>query len=549
MERRLAAILSADVIGYSLMMGENEAVAIGVVRDLKEKYLEPTVRDHGGEILKRMGDGWIIAFSSTSAAVQCAMETQTKLVGNPRTRLRIGAHIGEIIFDENDFHGAGVNLAKRLETEAPPGGLMISQDLHRQLGSDLAREFTDAGSFNLKNIALPVNGFQWRPRRHDSAGAGKVPSIAIESFDFAPNEPDTRAVVADLRGQLILRLSRRTGITVLDESSGRIDDSDYILRGRLRLKGTRGRFTLTLILRSEARPVWSETYQGDSSDIFEFCDQLVRRADSDLRIQTNAFDGDRIAHVPDHELSVSELRSRAANLFYKVTVESWGQALVLLDRALQLNPDDAMALAMHSEAIVALASARYEELSDRQIRSLRENLDKAVEHSPRSDYVFYVRGLFRTCAEMDLPGASRDAERALAISPDFYYNHYLCGLIQLASGDYGNAVKDFSRAVSIGRSDPWLALHCYLKAISLLCAGDPEKAMDSIQQAIQLRPNQWAFHRLLEICFQEGGNPESAKESETRASTLPKNPSILAPRPPLPSDKSDLLGRLSPRGG
>ena len=549
MERRLAAILSADVIGYSRMMGEDEDLAIGVIRDLKEKHLEPIVRDFGGEVLKRMGDGWIIAFSSMSAAVECAMETQSKLVGDPRVRLRIGAHLGEIIFDENDFHGASVNLAKRLETEAPPGGLMISQDLYRQLSGDLAKEFSDAGSFKLKNIALPVNGFQWRPRRHDLAEAGDVPSIAVESFDSAPNEPDTRAAAADLRDQLIFRLSRRTGVRVLDESTGRAEESDYLLRGRLRLTPDRGRFGLTLILRAEARPVWSQSYQGDPSDVFEFCDDLIERADSDLRLQINAFDADRIDHLPDQELSVSELRSRAANSFYKVTIGRWNRALELLDRALRLSPDDPMALAMRVEAVLISELAEFKVLSEWQTRSLREDLDKAVESAPRSDYVFWVRGMFRTLAELDLAGASKDAERTLALSPAYTYGYELLGLIHLARGEYREAEEDFCKAISLSESDPLLPGFIFLKAISQLCAGKPEKAAESIEQAIQLRPNHWSFHRLQAICFQEARKDEAAKKAEARASALPREPSVMAYRAPLPADKANLLSRLTPRMG
>ena len=547
MERRLAAILAADVIGYSRIMGEDEAVAIGVIRDLKEKYLEPTILEYGGEVLKRMGDGWIIAFSSISAAVQCAMGTQSKLVGDPVIRLRIGAHIGEIVFDENDFHGASVNLAQRLETEAPPGGLMISQDLYRQLSGELAKEFTDAGSFKLKNIALPVNGFQWRPQHHGSAGASTIPSIAVESFDFAPNELDARAAAADLRDQLILRLSRRTGVRVLDESTGRAEESDYLLRGRLRLTQVRGRFNLTLILREEGRPVWAQTYQGDTSDIFQFCDDLIERADSDLRLQINAFDAERISHLPDEELSVSELRSRAANSFYKLTIESRNHALQLLNQALRLNPDDPMALAMRGEAILTLTLALYEELSDQQLESLGADLDKAVESAPRSDYVFWARGLFRTYAQLDLAGALKDVERTLALSPAYAPGHQLLGFVHLAGGQYDEAVKNFCKAISLSESDPYLPSHYYMQAIGLLCASKPERAADTIEQAIQLRPNQWAFHRLQAICYQKARNDEAAKKAESRASGLPKEPSVLAHRPPLPPEQADLLDLLSPR--
>jgi tetratricopeptide (TPR) repeat protein len=548
LERRLAAILAAEVVGYSRLMEEDEALALGVIRKLKETHFEPTVVKHGGEILKRMGDGWIVAFASISPAVPCAMETQTIIAGDPVIKLRIGGHIGEIVFDTSDFHGASVNLAQRLETEAPPGGLMVSQDLYRQLGVELAKDFTDAGSFQFKNIALPVTGFQWRPQQQGSGGSGEVPSIAVETFDFAPEDAETRAVAADLRDQLMVRLSRRTGIKALDDGAGRADDTEYLLRGRLRLTPGLGRLNLSLVLRSEGRPIWSQTYEADASDVFRFCDDLIEKADAELRTQINAFDAERIAHLPDEALSVSELRSRAANAFYKLTLESWRHARELLDRALRLSPDDPMALAMRGEAIVTLALAHYEQLPERQAESLREDLDRAVESLPRGDYVFWARGLFRVFVQHDLAGALQDAERALALNPAYASGLDLMGFVNLASGNYEEAARHFGKAISLTESDPGVPFRYFAQAAALLCAGKAEQAADKIERAIQLRPNQWAYHRLRAICCRTTNDLEAAQKAEARSSELQREPSILAHRLSLPSDQADLLGLLSPRG-
>lgn len=149
----------ADMVDYSRLMERDQSAAIGAIRDLKRTHFEPEVIANNGEVLKRMGDGWVLAFSSVSAAVNCAMTVQKKLADHKTIKLRLGAHIGEITEDEDDFYGPGVNLAQRIQTEAPPGGLMISQDLYRQLPGETAADFKDAGSFKLKNIALPVNLF------------------------------------------------------------------------------------------------------------------------------------------------------------------------------------------------------------------------------------------------------------------------------------------------------------------------------------------------------------------------------------------------------
>ncbi|WP_170789617.1 adenylate/guanylate cyclase domain-containing protein [Ruegeria lacuscaerulensis] len=169
MGSRLAVIIVADIVGYSGMMARDEKSGIATVKEINDAKLVPICDRHGGEILKRLGDGWIIAFGSIMAALECATEIQSKLAKQPMKKLRIGGHLGEITEDEDEFYGTGINLAARLEAEAPPGGIMISQDLFRQLSGSLAAQFESAGLLELKNIPDPVEGFftgRLRQRSH-----------------------------------------------------------------------------------------------------------------------------------------------------------------------------------------------------------------------------------------------------------------------------------------------------------------------------------------------------------------------------------------------
>ena len=150
--------------------------------------------------------------------------------------------------------------------------------------------------------------FQWQPSEAGVVESGEVPSIAVEAFAFAPDDSETRGAADDLHEQLITRLSRRSGIRVLDDSTGQVRQATYLLRGRLRTAGARGRLSVSLMLGGENRTVWSQIYEGDPSDIFAFCDELIESVDVDLRLQINAFDGNRVAHLPEDRLSLSELR-------------------------------------------------------------------------------------------------------------------------------------------------------------------------------------------------------------------------------------------------
>jgi class 3 adenylate cyclase len=545
MERRLAAIMFADLVGYSRLMGEDELRTIAAIQELKTKSLEPLVLKHGGEILKRMGDGWALCFSSASAAMECAMEVQEELQGDPVLRLRIGASIGELTFDGNDFHGAGVNIAKRLESEAPPGGVMISQDLQRMLTGPLAEAFSDAGAFKLKNIALPVNGYQWRP---SGAGldAGRVPSIAVEPFSHAPDDSETRAAVTDLRDEIILRLSRRTGVEVLDQLAGDTGEAVYLLRGRLRTAGGQGRLQLSLLLRDEAKPRWSQVYEGDTSDIFAFTDMLIERADADLRLQINAFDGERVANLPVDRLSVSELRARAASNFYKGRVEANQEAVTLLQRALSMKPDDPMSLAMLSEAQTMMIACLFGAYDTEAQEFLLSCSDKAIEGLPRSDYCFFARAEVKAYALGDGEGALKDAERSLALTSTYVLGLEIKGCALMLMGRFEEALEPLALAIQGSISDPLLPYRAYFHAVAAYCAGKPQEALNSVEQALSAQPNQRALELLRAHCLEALGDEEGRQAALARADRLPRQASIFTPRPALPPEWRDFAESLNP---
>jgi adenylate cyclase len=256
---RLAVIVVADIVGYSSMMADDEEQGIAAVRDVNDQFVQPTTTSHEGEVLKRMGDGWIVAFGSVHSAIDSAVEVLSALNRHRSLKIRIGAHIGEIIEDEDDFYGAGVNLAARLQGEAPPGGLMISQDLFRQLTGELARKFESVGSFELKNIPYPVEGYQWRPKTSAVMSDGDIPTLGIHKFDVAPANDDTMATAAELHDQLIMNLSTRTGIKTIDLEKGSPDALTYSLHGRLRKSGDQMRMSVSMTFCDVVKRCFRET--------------------------------------------------------------------------------------------------------------------------------------------------------------------------------------------------------------------------------------------------------------------------------------------------
>ena len=472
MKRQIAIIMAADVVNYSLMMGEDELATIGMIQDLRQTHLEPSVENHNGRVLKRMGDGWILAFQSVSEAVECGMNVQTALKDHPRIKLRMGLHMGDILEDGIDFYGAGVNIAARLQNEAPPGGLLVSADLHRQLAAERAAAFVDAGKFRLKNIAQMVNGYQWRPAAGQTDRAiDDIPVVAVESFTALPDSCDARSAAIDLREQLIATTSKRTGVRLRDAELADPREATYLLRGSLRLAGQRARFNLTMLTCSDGAAVWSQVFEGDASDLFAFCDDTAMRAAVQMRQQFNALDGMRVDHLPDEALSVSELKARAASCFYQATIASWRHAGELMQRAMRLNPDDHMAAVMHTSSILFIKNINFETMDDAEIELHSGRLDTAIENAPRTDFFVMIRALFRVNFLRDARAALLDVARGQKINPSYSLLHEAAGFAHNLAGRFREAATEFDIVIDTLPDDPLVQYRIYHKAIALFCDG------------------------------------------------------------------------------
>ncbi|PSL20893.1 adenylate/guanylate cyclase domain-containing protein [Shimia abyssi] len=534
MNRRLTILMCADLVGYSALMGEDEALAVQSVRDLKQRLLEPVAANHGGEVLKRMGDGWILAFPGVEAALNCAEEVQTGLAEHEVIKLRIGCHIGEIVEDEDDFYGNGVNIAQRIETEAPPGGVMLSEDLFRQLSENRQSNLNDAGMFNLKNIATPMRLYQWRPANLTTApDAGALPSIAIEAISFAPATPDNEALAMDLHEGIVQQSVKRTGITTVDAAQDPDTPTIFLLRGRLRISGTRGRFTVSLMMRDDMSMIWSGTYEGDTSDVFAFCDDVLARAESDIRLQTVQHDGDRLIHLRDEQLSVSELRARAANLFFRQDLESWQAGYDALDRAVALSPRDGMSLAMRAHSRINNWGINFEDTTDELKASLGRDLDLAVAEHPPSDFVFWSRGSYKLRLCDDIEGARFDMRRSLDANPNFLGGADLGANIALRENRFREALEIFEAFDALGADNPFKLSRLCFRTRLKLSDGDLEGALRDATEAAYLAPTDRAVQLLRALVCLKAGDQPGLDAARNSAVELTKGPSVLIQKLPF----------------
>lgn len=545
MKNYLAVIMFADIVGYSAMMEADQARAVATVRELNAHAMKPFVSEFDGTVLKRLGDGWIISFDAIGSCVECALKIQAALQSFPGARLRIGCHVGDIVQDDDDVYGSGINIAERIQAEAPPGGVMVSEDVWRQLSAAQAELLKEAGVFRLKNIAKPMRLYQWRPSAPGAESADEATSIAIPAMEYAPRDAETAAMAGDLRDQLFVRMSRRSGIVVFDAADQKVRNATYDLRSRLRVAGARGRLGLTLVLRADGRPVWSESYDASTEDVFEFSDSILERAEADLRLHTNAFDGDRLAHLPEQSLSVSELRARAANLYYQMTYESWEHGRSLMLRALELNPEDGIAFAMKVEAEIMLACGRYEPVSDVLVAEFSEGLDRAIEQHPATDYIFWTRGIYRLHCLSDISGARADLENAHRINPAYMESRELDGHIRMAEGDFAGAAEQFDLLLKRQTHDPMIPYRLFLRACALFCDGQFRSALTEARRAADLRPRDRIMHAVASLSAAEAGEQKMAEQYRARADALERRPSVCSRLPIVPDSRKSLTDALA----
>lgn len=549
MNSRLAVIVVADIVGYSGMMARDENAGIKAVHDVHDAHLVPLTGEHSGEILKRMGDGWIIAFGSITGAIKCATRLQTALAGGAAPKLRIGAHLGEIVQEADEFFGAGVNLAARLQAEAPPGGIMISGDLYRQLTGNLASQFESSGPLTLKNIPAPVDGYRWAPEPATSQARDTRPVVVVEKIEFAPGDADTESAAQELRDQLLMNLARRTGIRVVDALAASAPEPTYVLRGRLRMAGTRARLSISMILCETGEPAFSQNYQGNTDDIFAFFDDTVAKVNSDMRNYLNLHDAERLKGRPVEEMGAWDLLSLAAHLTNDGTYKGWSRAGEMVERALKLDPDLPMALGMRAMIEMAMAAARFEDLDPEFARRTETDLNRAIAALPQSDYLYVCRAALHLFWRRDLAAAMRDCRHALSINPNYYFGQLFNAQVLAARGEFAEAVEQLERIAWMATEDAYEPTRLSQLAYCHFAAGQFEAALAAIEDNLHLRPQVWTLWRFKAIVLRKLGRDDEARAADKMTDGLPKEPSVWVGRPVLPPEHSAFLAELAPTVG
>lgn len=439
MERRLAAILVADVVGYSRLITSDEAGTLAALKARRVDFLQPLVARHKGRLVKLMGDGVLLEFASAVSAVQCAVDLQAAMAEAnsvlPEERqivLRIGVNLGEVVVEGGDIFGDGVNVAARLEAVCEPGGVCLSDSVHRQIRGKISLNFEDLGEQNLKNIAEPTRVYRVVSAASASVStpapptASTKPSIAVLPFANLSGDPQQEYFADGITEDIITELSRFSSLFVIARNSsfqyrgksqdmkkvGRELGARYLVEGSVRRVGPHIRITAQLIDATNGRHVWAERYDRRMEELFEVQDEVVRAVVicSEHRIADT--EAEQIARRQPSNWLAYDFFLQAR--WYLAQFETYEKAEAPLLSALELDPKLAEACAMLTHVEMSrywhdLDGSHIAEANDHARRSLALNPNLSDGHNAMSlAYIFQDRP--------DL--ALLHVDRALALNPN-----------------------------------------------------------------------------------------------------------------------------------
>ncbi|MEE9479700.1 MAG: adenylate/guanylate cyclase domain-containing protein, partial [Kiloniellales bacterium] len=370
MERRLTTILAADVVGYSRLMGEDEAGTLVALKAHREAAINPKIAAHNGRIVKLMGDGLLTEFASVVEAVACAVEIQgamaernAEVPEDRRIQFRIGINVGDVMVEGDDIYGDGVNIAARLEGLAEPGGICVARNVFNQVKGKIDTAFEDLGEKEVKNIAEPVQVYRVSLSLPETAAlkTGKTaptlalpdkPSIAVLPFDNMSGDPDQAYFSDGMTEDIITELARFRSLFVIARNSsfafrdrttdvaeiGRQLGVQYVVEGSVRKAGNRVRVTAQLIDAATANHIWAERYDRDLDDIFAVQDEVVRTVVATLAGRLEQAGRESAKQKPPSNLGAYDFFLRGRNHFYHMTCSDNRTAQEMFAKAIELDP-------------------------------------------------------------------------------------------------------------------------------------------------------------------------------------------------------------------
>jgi adenylate cyclase len=535
-QRRLAAILAADVVGYSAMMQRAEEATYAEFERLKRDLIAPSLSRHDGRLIKTTGDGALAEFASPLAAVRCATEMQDHLAeGSGPFKLRIGLNLGDVIVGQDgDLYGDGINIAVRLEGIADPGGILISEKVYSEVEGKLDVGFEDRGEQQLKNIAKPVRAYAVR------AGASSAlterlsaapplpdkPSIAVLPFENMSGDPEQEYFADGMVEEIITALSRFKSLFVIARNSsftfkGRAVDVKevgrrlgvrYVLEGSVRKAAGKVRIVGQLIDAATGMHLWADRFEGDLGDIFALQDRMTESVVTAIAPKVFQIEIDLAVRRPNN-LSAYDLCRRANSLLQSWTRGGSAEALRLSSRALEIDPRYGFAATLAGSCHLLnanqgwAADPKAENAEGLRLLRLALSIDRndADALSMLGRATALLSGDFDTAREM--------VDRAVALNPNAAYGWAHRGWTYLLAGQPEEAVRSFERAIRLSPFDPWLFSRLTGMSAAIIGLGRFDEAVAAAKKALREKETFAMAYRCLAVALVYLGRDAEARKA------------------------------------
>jgi adenylate cyclase len=564
-ERRLAAILAVDVAGYSRLMGEDEEGTLAALRAVRRELSDPKIAEHRGRIVKTTGDGLLAEFASVVDAVRCAVEVQREMIARNaatpaghRIEFRMGINAGDIIIEDGDIFGDGVNIAARLEALAEPGGICLSAAAHEQVRDRLDVAFDDLGEQQVKNIARPLRVFhvtlthpaatapgsplsriagEGAERQRREAGEGKPvlplpdkPSLAVLPFQNMTGDTEQEYFVDGMVEEITTAISKLPWLFVIARNSaftykGKAVDVKqvaqelgvrYVLEGSVRKAGNRVRITGQLIDTTTGAHIWSDRFDGTLDDIFELQDQVASNVAGAIEPKLRRSEIERASRKPTANLTAYDLYLRALAQWYRFTEEGFAEAVALARQALAIDPSYAPAAALVGRCRVTQRFQGWGGLSGQDIAEACRLARQALEAERDDAETIWQAAftLFHLAGEAAMAAAALD--RALALNPNAAHAWLIRGSIHACRNQPDAAIEAIERARRLSPFDPLAFLYALNIAVAHFVARRFEQAIEWADRALHDQPRLIAAMRVKVAANAQLGRLEQARAELSR---------------------------------
>ncbi len=523
MERRLAAILAADVVGYSRLMGEDEVGTLERLKSLRKELVQPGIAQRKGRIVKLMGDGLLAEFPSVVEAVQCAVDIQQSMTGREpdlpddrRIRLRIGINLGDIIVEGSDIYGDGVNVSARLEALADPGGIYISGSVFDQVKGKVDLDFADLGERQVKNIDQPVRVY--RIALEDEAAEGEAhgaatvgpfeldllqrPAIAVLPFENMSGDPEQEYFSDGLAEDIITALSHWRSFPVIARNSTfsfkgqqlRVEKiaeelgARYILEGSVRKAGDRLRITAQLIDGQTGHHVWAERFDRQLEDIFDIQDEITNRIAATIVPELEHFEHRRSTIKRTEDLNAWDYYLRGMETFHDETCESTTSSIRMFQAAVDLDLNYCDAWAGLGWCHARLVMLRCVEDRGPSLKRGFEASRRAVALDDGSALAHLSLSTVHIWNEETALGLGM-AQIALQLNPNYALAAMSVGNRLDLMGKTEEGIAQMERALTLNPRDPNRSRYMAYLSRAYVGIGEYERAADWARKAVLLRPN------------------------------------------------------------